>query len=191
MTGNTITAAAPNDDSIFVTGPGFGALPNAFGPLPSTSVIIEGNTFLTELGLQLRGTNLDDDFTTYATSGNDVFYGYGGADTLSVSDGENVFVYISASDSTGTAVDIITNFNADHDKINIKALSLEEFDYKGEASNFAQVQSALTGTAGDAVFWDTEEQLIIDVDGDGEIGAGDVLITLQGVASLTDDNFIV
>jgi hypothetical protein len=100
VTGNTITAAAPNNDSIFITGPGIGALPDAFGPLPSGFVTISGNTLTTSKGLQLRGTNLDDDFTSYATNradrfdgydGDDIFPNTGGNDILLGGDGDDFF----------------------------------------------------------------------------------------------------
>ncbi|NYS25581.1 right-handed parallel beta-helix repeat-containing protein [Rhodobacteraceae bacterium 2376] len=93
VNGNVITAAAPNNDSIFVTGPGFGALPDAYGPLPSARVDLSGNTFTSgSPGIQLRGTNLDDDFTTYATNRADFFQGYDGNNLFPASGGNDTMI---------------------------------------------------------------------------------------------------
>lgn len=79
ITGNVVTASSTNTDSIWITGPGFGPLPNAFG---FNNLKLTGNTFSTDDGLQLRGTNGADDFTAFATDKNDVFYGNGGNDRI-------------------------------------------------------------------------------------------------------------
>ena len=93
VTGNDITAAAPNSDSIFITGPDYGPLPDAFGTPLSDRIVISDNSFATDKGLQLRGTNLADDFTGFETAGDDLFQGYAGDDTAFGGAGDDTYVW--------------------------------------------------------------------------------------------------
>jgi hypothetical protein len=79
ITDNTITGSSTNTDSIWITGPGFGALPDT---IDFSKLNLSGNTFNTDAGLQLRGTETADDFTAFATDQNDLFFGNGGNDTI-------------------------------------------------------------------------------------------------------------
>ncbi len=88
LTGNTITAPATNTESILVTGPGIGALPAGFAPLADT-IDLTGNTFTTDAGLRVRGTNGADDLSSFATAGIDVLIGNGGNDTFVGSAGQD------------------------------------------------------------------------------------------------------
>jgi hypothetical protein len=90
ITGNTITSTVVSNDAIFVTGPGFGNIPDG------SAVNIGGNDYKANgngvlLGLQLRGTATDGfNFTDFGTLGNDFFQGGSGADTFRVSGGNDL-----------------------------------------------------------------------------------------------------
>ncbi|MGP9791587.1 beta strand repeat-containing protein [Roseinatronobacter sp. NSM] len=85
ITGNTVTPTVVSNDGIFVTGPGFGNIPDG------STVNIGTNTYIANgngdlLGLQLRGTVTEGfDFTGFATPGQDFFQGGGGDDTFALS----------------------------------------------------------------------------------------------------------
>ncbi len=90
---NTITGSSTNTDSIWITGPGFGALPDT---IDFSKLNLSGNTFNTDAGLQLRGTETADDFTAFATDQNDLFYGNGGNDIIVGGAGTDTAVYSGA-----------------------------------------------------------------------------------------------
>ena len=107
ITGNTITPTVGSNDGIFVTGPGFGNLPD------ESTVNIGSNTYLPNgnnvlLGLQLRGTETAPfDFTNFVTDGNDFFQGGTGADTFTLSAGDDLLDGGAGVDTvkTGAALD--------------------------------------------------------------------------------------
>lgn len=82
ITDNTVRATVVSNDGIFVTGPGFGNIPD------ESTVNIGDNTYLPNafgdrLGLQLRGPETEGfDFRVFATNGQDFFQGGAGDDTF-------------------------------------------------------------------------------------------------------------
>ncbi|WP_306149733.1 MULTISPECIES: S-layer family protein [unclassified Roseibium] len=93
ITNNVITASSTNTDSIWITGPGFGALPDT---IDFSKLNLSGNTFNTDAGLQLRGTETADDFTAFATDQNDLFFGNGGNDIIVGGAGTDTAIYSGA-----------------------------------------------------------------------------------------------
>jgi Ca2+-binding RTX toxin-like protein len=128
----------------------------------------------------------DGNDTINTGAGNDNIIGGLGADTLTGGAGNDTFHYESAAESTGVNVDTITDFTTGSDTIDLSALSLNG-SYVGEANGLVAAQTALTGGGvKDAVFDTQTHQLYVDVNGDGVIGAGDMVITLTGVSDLTN-----
>jgi hypothetical protein len=96
-------------------------------------------------------------------------------------------MYAGAAESTGVNVDTITDFTSGSDAINLGNLLLNG-SFVGNAAGFVAAQTALTGGGTqDAVFDTQTHQLYVDVNGDGVIGGGDMVITLTGVTGLTND----
>ena len=68
---------------------------------------------------------------------NNVITGYGGADTMTGGFGADTFVFKSLSDSSGTAYDTITDFNAaQKDKINLRAIDARSNVLNDQAFKF-------------------------------------------------------
>ena len=59
------------------------------------------------------------------------FDGGAGADTMTGGSGVNTYLYGATSDSTPTAMDIITNFNANKDIINLTGIGSEALTFDG------------------------------------------------------------
>ncbi|QQA44034.1 right-handed parallel beta-helix repeat-containing protein [Pelagovum pacificum] len=165
VTGNTITAAAVNSDSIFVTGPGFGPLPDGFDPIDAT-VDLSGNTYTTGKGVQLRGTGEADDFSGFGTSGQDQFSGYGG---------EDLFVYGPGGDSYDGGDDVDTvDATAETDDI-VADLSAGTLEVGTDAStSLASIERFLSGAGDDTITGNSADNTI-------DAGAGnDVVIGASG-----------
>ncbi|WP_375592779.1 right-handed parallel beta-helix repeat-containing protein [Algihabitans albus] len=158
VTGNDITAAAPNSDSIFITGPDYGPLPDAFGAPLSDRIVISDNSFATDKGLQLRGTNLADDFTGFETAGDDLFQGYAGDDTASGGSGDDTYIW-----TVGGGSDAFDGGSG-----------TDTFQVEGGAATEGYTVTAGTGTVGVAV----------DEDNDG---AADATSTLSNVENIEID----
>ena len=158
VTGNDIAAAAPNSDSIFITGPDYGPLPDAFGAPLSDRIEISDNTFATDKGLQLRGTNLGDDFTGFETAGDDVFQGYAGDDTASGGEGDDTFIW-----NAGGGSDTFDGGSG-----------MDTFRVEGDASTDAYSVTAGSGTVSVAA-------------DENEDGAVDATSTLSNVEEIVID----
>ncbi|WP_395173984.1 hypothetical protein [Roseibium alexandrii] len=116
---NTITGSSTNTDSIWITGPGFGALPDT---IDFSKLNLSGNTFNTDAGLQLRGTETADDFTAFATDQNDLFFGNGGndiivggagTDTAAYSGAEANYLVLNNGDGSFTITDTLGDEGSD------------------------------------------------------------------------------
>ncbi|MCA1476157.1 tandem-95 repeat protein [Bradyrhizobium sp. NBAIM08] len=130
----------------------------------------------------------DTDFITIADSANPTTVTAGGnVDFITLSNGLDNVRYTSAAESAAGAGDVVTNFDAATDTIVLDHVA----GLSGEV-HFAS-SGVLSGTPADrhsdAVL--NGNLLQIDVDGDGQIGAGDMVITLNGLTgTLSDANFI-
>ncbi|WP_445376298.1 beta strand repeat-containing protein [Niveispirillum fermenti] len=124
-------------------------------------------------------------------AGNDTLSGGVGVDTLTGGDGNDVFVF-TPGDNTSTGADVITDFGSG-DVIVLKhtvgANASIDANYKGAANTYADALSLLQGStgtnAGQYVYINSLNQLVIDVDGNGLIQANDLYITLQGTSGFT------
>ncbi len=120
-----------------------------------------------------------NDTITITGSTGAVLTGGNGHDTLTGGSGSDVFRYTSASQSTSTLTDIITNFEATtvSEVLFLDGLLTGTFGFLGSEA------VAFTGAAGgnntEARFNNTSKLLEIDVDGNG---TSDMDITLQGVS---------
>jgi len=133
----------------------------------------------------------------------DVFVGGGGGDALKGNNGADVFRYLTASDSPFSIVagqvnsqitDSITSFQAGTDKLDFSAF---QFSAAGAASVVTKSTSAFStgavngtgffGTAGVAVEQASLNRVVttrvyVDADHDGNLGSGDLMIQMTGVA---------
>ncbi len=121
--------------------------------------------------------------------GNDVLFGGKGADVLIGGPGRDVmtggggpdrFVFLAASDSgrTRKQADVITDFTAGSDRIDLSRVG-RNLDFIGS--------DAFGGTAGEVRFNPGNTSVQIDLDGDGR---GDMMILLRGFQSIAEGDFI-
>ena len=88
------------------------------------NLILTGNGVINGTGNDLAN-NLTGNSAANALNGgggNDLIEGGGGADTLTGGSGADVFVYRSASDSAGSAIDTINGFEVGVDKMDLRGL---------------------------------------------------------------------
>ena len=114
------------------------------------------------------------------------FDGGGGADTMTGGDGVNVYEFGAVSDSTGSAMDIITNFNVAVDLIDMTGLATP-------FSGAAALASGATSLGADSIGWQTvggNTFVYANTHAQAEaLGATDMTIELQGNVALTANNF--
>jgi len=134
----------------------------------------------------------DDDFIAIGnTSGNTTVTGGLGMDTLVASAGADNFNFRTVADSPLGSGDTIISFDADHDTFTFTGMNVatsihfvDTAAFDGSAGS-PHSEARVSGSSTDAV-------LQIDLDGDGEMGANDVEVFLQGhTGTLHDQNFIV
>jgi Ca2+-binding RTX toxin-like protein len=139
----------------------------------------------------LTGGALAD--TISAGSGADTITGGGGADSLTGGAGADVFVYASATDSGGTAVDTITDWTSAADKLNITldysaqsaALDVNASRLGTGAATLTAIQDGLTGKRGEYQYNVETSQLIVNVNADNLITASDFKIGLAAGSTAT------
>ncbi|HEX3809750.1 MAG TPA: calcium-binding protein [Rhizomicrobium sp.] len=131
-------------------------------------------------------------------AGNDFITGYGGADHLTGGAGADRFVYTAASESTGTAYDSITDFDAAVDSFGLAGVTAVHAAITSgtlSAATFdADLAAALKGNIGKhhaVVFTPTAGTLsghtflIVDVNGVAGYQSGqDIVIKIDGAANL-------
>ena len=110
----------------------------------------------------------------------------GNTDFITLGSEQDTLRYTSAAQSAVGMGDVVTNFDAATDAILL--------DHIAGGQGSLRQQRRVHGTPGDH---HSEARLVngnvvqIDLDGDGQIGAGDMEITLNGLAgTLTDANFV-
>lgn len=121
-----------------------------------------------------------------AGAGDDNITGGSGADELTGGAGADTFVYGAVGESSGLNIDTITDFVSGEDIIDLSAIMTSlgaTGSYLGEVSGTNAVNSAFTGTAGEVILDTSTNELIVD-EGDGTVGAGDLVIKLTGVTDL-------
>jgi S-layer protein len=155
----------------------------------------------------ITGGTGDDTITT--GDGDDTIDAAAGDDTIDAGDGANgitggdgldtmtggadvdTYTYAAVTESQGVTVDVITNFDADEDVLDLSAITLGTGLYLGEANGYGAVLTSLTATAGDAVLDSSTSTLYVDIDGDAALTGADMAIQLTGVTTLDDaTNFV-
>lgn len=157
---------------------------------PATPVLATLDASAMTDGLTISGTNFAAGGATIKLgSGNDTFNvaTMAGADTFDLTAGGNDrIVYNAAAQSSGTKSDTIKGFETGSDVIDATALgTVSSSLFVGNAANSTAAETALTGVTGQAVFVVNENVLVVDADGDGDIGSADLRVTLEGITALT------
>ncbi|MGY4622578.1 VCBS repeat-containing protein [Bradyrhizobium sp. USDA 4486] len=132
------------------------------------------------------------DFITDATViGTATITGGGGADFITLGAATDIVRYTDASESSvATGIDTVANFDATKDQILLDGVT----GLAGQVHFMAS--GTLDGSAAapkaEAILADVggQTQLQIDVNGDGTIGTGDIVVVMNGLAgALSDANF--
>ena len=111
-------------------------------------------------------------------AGNDTLNGGAGADRLIGGAGKNVFVYNVASDSTPSAMDVITEFTQGDDKIDLGPLGLTDLTFGG-----------LTPTVHGVWYQQSGGNTFVLADVNGNTTA-DLKIQLNGILNLNNADFL-
>jgi Ca2+-binding RTX toxin-like protein len=138
--------------------------------------------------------------------GDDFINGGLGADALDGGDGEDTFYYTSVTESNGGDADVITGFVSADDTIEINGVvagsagqdfinlaSFKEVSTAGDGDNsLAGNTGAGNAVLGDAYYAADSGQLVIDVDGNGDITTGaDIVIKSAGKITAADINYTI
>lgn len=126
-------------------------------------------------------------------SGSDQLIGGLGADRLTGGLGGDVFVFRTAEDSRFTGRDIVTDFNARGDRIDLGAIDADLLAAGNNAFTLQIGGELEPGRGGQlialrSVRGPAQTDLLMDVDGDGQ---ADAAIRLAGHHALTEANFIL
>lgn len=153
-------------------------------------------------------------------AGNDLLFGGAGADELLAGDGDDrlaggtqadsltggagadIFDFASASDSNGNDTDVITDFSSGEDAIEIDLVGTAAADVFnlgsfGQVSTVGEGDNQLQGSGGapvigDAFYAASDNQLVVDADGDGDITApNDYVINSENAVAAEDLNVVV
>jgi Ca2+-binding RTX toxin-like protein len=121
-------------------------------------------------------------------NGSDLIVGGYGADQLTGGSGSNTFVYLSIRDSTPTEFDVITDWSAGTNKIDLSAIDANSS--ADGLQNFTSVTNTSTLTAHKVVwFYDvSSNETIIKADVNGDTTA-DLEIHLTGNITLHQSDF--
>ena len=138
--------------------------------------------------------------------GDDFINGGLGADALDGGDGEDTFYYSAVTESNGGDADVITGFVSADDTIEIDGVvagsagqdfinlaSFKEVSTAGDGDNsLAGNTGAGNAVLGDAYYAADSGQLVIDVDGNGDITTGaDIVIKSAGQIKASDINYTI
>ncbi len=135
----------------------------------------------------------------FGGGGSDLISGLGGADVLSGGAGGDIFSYYAASDSTGANYDVIADFDAASDRIDLRGKTPSfgdaiEGGALSEASFDGDLAAALSGLGANQARWfapnsgDLAGTIFLIVDGNGVAGyqSGQDYVIAIGGSSLAD-----
>jgi len=158
---------------------------------PTTPILKRVDASAMTGDLTISGMNTDDEGATIILGSGDDTLNMAtndGDDTITLGAGDDKLVYTSADQSTGVNSDKITDFVQGTDKIDLTALGLNSTSlFKGNATNQSAAETELTGVVGEAVYIQSENALIVDVNGNGDVDTGDFRLdfTGSGISELT------
>ncbi|WP_449221394.1 CAP domain-containing protein [Tistrella mobilis] len=122
--------------------------------------------------------------------GNDMIRGRGGADILHGGMGADRFIYASISDSTGTMLDRILDFDhSQGDRIDVSLIDARP-DLAGDQAFSFIGSTAFTGSGGQIRQVISSGETLVQFDTDGD-GSSDMVIRLTGNLSLAASDFIL
>lgn len=119
-------------------------------------------------------------------SGNLLFVGGGGADTMTGGSGVNEYLYGAISDSTVSAMDVITNFNAATDLIDLSGIS-KSLAYVGQIHG----KKIAAGTVGWQQSNGTTYVYVNNSSSSETVTSANMGIQLNGNVSLSSGNFFL
>lgn len=127
------------------------------------------------------------DWTMGAASGSET-----GGDTFTLGAGADILRYTAVNQSTGLTSDTIMNFTQGSDILNLNHVGgtnagvISSSGFLGNAANTTAAETALAaGGLVEAVFVQDEGVLVVDANNDGNIGAGDLRLVMDGITSMT------
>lgn len=141
----------------------------------------------------------DGNDTIDGGAGDDDITGGLGKDELTGGAGDDIFYFDDALESNGLNIDTITDFNTGDDVLSFLSTILAGGDikYLGEVANDLAVFTAMTGAGSspsgfaEAVLQTTDNLLYVDLNNDGFINDGDMVIHLAGITDLEQIDFAV
>ena len=154
----------------------------------SVSAVLAGQAPSTPSFIYGRGAN--DTLDGSGMSGKLWFVGSGGADRMTGGSGVNDYLYAATSDSTASAMDIITNFHAGTDTIDLTGLGsalsfVGPIKAAGKGANILAAHSAGWQASGGNTF------VYVNTSGSSESLSGtNMKIELLGSVSLTSSNIL-
>lgn len=154
----------------------------------SVSAVLAGQAPSTPTFIYGRGAN--DTLDGSGMSGKLWFVGSGGADRMTGGSGVNDYLYAATSDSTASAMDIITNFHAGTDTIDLTGLGsalsfVGAIKTAGKGANILAAHSAGWQASGGNTF------VYVNTSGSSESLSGtNMKIELLGSVSLTSSNIL-
>jgi Ca2+-binding RTX toxin-like protein len=143
-----------------------------------------------EGGGNFRGTGNTAGNIIKGSTGMDTLQGGTGADTLTGGEGKDSFYYASTADSSGAAVDLITDFSASQgDRFDLRPIDANTLLAGNQAFAFIGT-SAFSGVAGQLRFQVSSgiTSILGDTNGDA---IADLQINLQGSISLQSGAFLL
>jgi Ca2+-binding RTX toxin-like protein len=124
-----------------------------------------------------------------AGDGNDIVVGYTGPDILSGGKGYDRFMYLSATDSHGSKVDRVTDFQAKYDQFDFNPIDANTLKNKDQALHFIGAHH-FSGKPGELRFEFQHGDTIVLGNTDHDHHA-ELEVRVEGHISLHADDFIL
>ncbi len=198
---DTVNIWSVGSDSVIDGGTGYDDI--WIGEVGSGTIIYggDGRDIITvdSGSVEVRGGKGGDTIT--GGSDNDILKGNAGADVIDggygsdeifvgIDNALDTVVFSNQADSVYGDGDAVFQFEANEDKLDLSAVVNGTFAYVGEYNTEGELLAALSNT-GNTEAGMVNGTLYVDVDGDGDLDGADMQVELDGVNSLTEDDFIV
>ena len=141
----------------------------------------------------VNGSAATDFITDASVLGTATITGGGGSDVITAGAATDIIRYTAASESSvATGEDTVNNFDAAHDQFLLDGVAGLAGSIHFMASGVLDGTPATPHAEAILTNFGGQQQLQIDVNGDGVIGSGDITVILNGlVGTLSDANFAV